>query len=149
MGCNCLSAAPMLFHESHRSSELGAVPPKTPCIIFSMMLHPKPSQNNRFFSTLCLQRIIQSWRIPILVPSIILDYATPSSHGDSPCELIFLYSSALIHHPSHFWHHPSISESAGLNNFLRCDKRPGKRSFNGKGETEIRNQACLSAVALA
>jgi hypothetical protein len=34
----------MLFHESHRSSELGAVPPKTPCIIFSMMLHPKPSQ---------------------------------------------------------------------------------------------------------
>ena len=44
MGCNCLSAASMLFHESHRSSKLGAVPPKTPCIIFSMMLHPKPSQ---------------------------------------------------------------------------------------------------------
>ncbi len=65
--------------------------------------------------------------------------------GQSPCEL----SSALIHHPSHFWHHTSISESAGLNNFLRCDKRPGKRSFHGKGETEIRNQACLSAVALA
>jgi hypothetical protein len=34
----------MLFHESHRSSKLGAVPPKTPCIISSMMLHPKPSQ---------------------------------------------------------------------------------------------------------
>jgi len=34
----------MLFHESHRSSKLGAVPPKTTCIIFSMMLHPKPSQ---------------------------------------------------------------------------------------------------------
>ena len=44
MVCNCLSAASMLFHESHRSSKLGAVPPKTSCIIFSMTLHPKPSQ---------------------------------------------------------------------------------------------------------
>jgi hypothetical protein len=53
MGCNCLSAASMLFHESHRSSKLGAVPPKTSCIIFSMMLQPKPSQ-----------KIIQSCRTP-------------------------------------------------------------------------------------
>jgi len=35
-----------------------------------------------------------------------------------------------------------------LNNFLRCAKRPGKQSFNGKDKTGIRNQACLSAVEL-
>jgi hypothetical protein len=36
-----------------------------------------------------------------------------------------------------------------LNNFLRCGDNPGKRSFHGKGKTEVRNQTSLSAVALA
>ena len=44
MGCNCLSAAPMLFWLSVISSKLGSPTLKPSCIIFSMMLHPKPSQ---------------------------------------------------------------------------------------------------------
>ena len=81
-----------------------------------------------------------SWRIERLAVS---DY------------ILFL-TSAFIHLLSNFILeccnivlYLRLKESAGLNNFLRCDKRPGKRSFHGKGETEIRNQACLSAVALA
>ena len=53
MGGNCLTAALMLFQESHPSSKLGDVPLKTPCIIFLMMSPPKQSQ-----------KIIQSYRRP-------------------------------------------------------------------------------------
>ena len=53
-------------------------------------------------------------------------------------------SSACFSYRSEYVKHAKLK----LNNFLRCAKRPGKQSFNGKDKTEIRNQACLSAVEL-
>ena len=45
-----------------------------------------------------------------------------------------------------FW--DDIRYAVALNNFLRCDKRPGKRSFNGKGKTEEKSQSSLWAQLL-
>jgi len=125
----CLSSARMLFCVLVRSSKLGSLSPRIP-------LHPSSKDAQEYI----ISKNYSSWRIERLAVS---DY------------ILFL-TSAFIHLLSNFILecynivlYLRLKESAGLNNFLRCDKRPRKRSFHGKGETEIRNQACLSAVALA
>jgi hypothetical protein len=48
---------PWCFMSLIAQASLGAVPPKTSCIIFPMMLHPKPSQRGElsvFYSGSCL-----------------------------------------------------------------------------------------------
>ena len=165
MGGNCLAAALMLSQEAHPSSKLGDVPLKTSCIIFLMMLPPKQSQ-----------KIIQSYRRPwsyclprsYCPPWGILNGGSESRRGMEKG----VYKLSVVRHKE--WGGVALNNSTfassacfsyrgewwevrgeyvkhaklKLNNFLRCDKRPGKQSFNGKDKTGIRNQACLSAVEL-